>query len=508
MVQQIEIIDHSENSLAKFLSQYGEATSFIGFVDAFVSEINYLETDCNDFNTLLPLSGATGVNLDKWGEILNTTIRPSNDENFRVILYGFVGAYYSEGRPFDIRSIVTSLVSFDSLFINDYRNGNFSFTIFSPVFSFTPDLLVDVINLSKPAAIGFYGFTITVRSGDPVFSFASDTRPDSAGFALVNITPASYYDDYVFAPLATISDGARFQVSSITTLGLTDYSLTIFLDTTNGPLFETALAAQMAIAGGLIEFKDGADIPVKIVSDGTVGVSGSTVSTSYLVVLTFETASVPNCEIFFANALVSSAYLLTNFTAYTDADEALWDTNNPSGIVETTITELDVQTRSYYSSFVFPANYISSGYSRVLSSNRSGFPLRYELNVVTNLGAEADAFEAELISSGVGFAVTDASGVLWQYEGSILYGRADIGFPSAEAVDFSIYITADDGSGDPLGSIYKDGISVEYSDFYNDFVTIDKTDEISFNANNPDGLGNLVVATTAIGGGYYSLIIS
>jgi hypothetical protein len=125
--------------------------------------------------------------------------------------------------------------------------------------------------------------------------------------------------------------------------------------------------------------------------------------------------------------------------------------------------------------------------------------------VTIDLGTDTDNFQAEIDSSAVGFSIVDTSGVLWQYVGALNMATEvllDSGTPVA--TDFRFEITLSDGT--ELGKIYKDGVEVTYDDFYFDFDRIDLSDETAFNTNNPNGLGNIVSASEAIGGSFYSIL--
>lgn len=241
MVKTLVTIDHVVDAQDKYLTQYSKSTQFIDFVDSFIEPINLLETEITLFKTILPLSKAKGANLNLWGEILDSTRRPTDDEDFRALLYALLGAYYSQGSAANIRDLVLSVLEADSTIIDDNGLGTFSFTVLNPAFNFDQSLVSEIIELAKPAGVEFLGFAIANRFGTPAFSFDSDLRPNSEGFGVAVPTKSALtnWTNYIFPPAASITETRRIYHEIDATTGET--SITIVTDTA-----DTAWRADIA----------------------------------------------------------------------------------------------------------------------------------------------------------------------------------------------------------------------------------------------------------------------
>ena len=235
MVKAIEIVDHVSDGNNNLLEQYKESPLFVGFIDSFTSELNDLETEFSLFTDTLPLISALGANLDQWGIILQADQRPTDDEEFRVLLFALVGAYYSEGHAQDIRALVLQVLQADGIFIDDNGQATFSFTVFNPTFTFGAALVSQIVNLAKPAGVEFLGFTISDQFSQETFSFDGDIRPNSSGFgvAVAVEIPLTNWVNYVYAPNASISDSRRiFYTTNATTKESSITFVTDVADTT------------------------------------------------------------------------------------------------------------------------------------------------------------------------------------------------------------------------------------------------------------------------------------
>ncbi len=189
MVKELVNVDHVVTADGKFLSQYKNSPIFKSFVFAFIEELNEIETELLLFKTDLVLANAEGVNLTRWGVILQSPTRPVEDETFRLLLYALIAAYYSEGRPEDLRALATTAITADSIIFNDIGGGIFSITLVNPVFTFDHQLVVDIINLAKPVGTEFKGF---IKRVDPYFGFQGD--PTAFPFDVTGgSTPAGRY---------------------------------------------------------------------------------------------------------------------------------------------------------------------------------------------------------------------------------------------------------------------------------------------------------------------------
>ena len=211
MVLPLEEVDHSTDLYDNLLSQYKKSPLFFDFIEAFLIELNDLEDEFTLFKTILILANAEGQNLNLWGLILDAKTRPADDDTFRVLLYALIGAYNSDGRPKDIRALILSVLNADNIFIDDNGEATFSFTVFNPTFTFSPELVSDIVSLAKPAGVEFLGYTIADLYSEDTFSFAGDNRTGASTFALAVPTRSALtnWDNYIFAPTGSITDTRR-----------------------------------------------------------------------------------------------------------------------------------------------------------------------------------------------------------------------------------------------------------------------------------------------------------
>lgn len=211
MVLPLIEVNHSDDLYNNLLSQYKDSPVFIDFINSFLIELNDLETEFTLFKTILLLANAEGQNLNLWGLILDAKTRPADDDTFRVLLYALIGAYNSDGRPKDIRALILSVLNADNIFIDDNGEATFSFTVFNPTFTFSPELVSDIVSLAKPAGVEFLGYTIADLYSQDTFSFAGDNRPSASTFALAAPvrSPLTNWDNYVFAPSGSITETRR-----------------------------------------------------------------------------------------------------------------------------------------------------------------------------------------------------------------------------------------------------------------------------------------------------------
>ena len=511
------ITDHIQQAIARLPQRFKDAVrqySLTGvpdnlsawevFLYATVQNAQDFEDICGEMLAGRSLTTAQGVNLDRLGEIVGVNRQGRSDADYLAAIYVGIARNYSEATPKDIQSIwKLIIVAEDIQYIENYP-AKFQLYLKIPTVANYPNI-VDVTNAAKAVGVGF--LPILVSPLIPIFGFEEDTDPDVAGFGVIKETAATSYDDYLFPANGAITDTARIVLSSSITGPDTDYILTFHLDTTQGPLFEAELTTEMAIDGGKIRFRDQAGHLFEFISDSTAIVASQTVGDSYRVSLTFIDDDLTLGSFTYGGMSRSPLDLLALFQNYGESDEATFNAENPDGLVKTTELEYDVETVSYYSSYVFPANYPGGGFTRVFSANRFGFPSRYELRVIEYLGEDTTNFAAELVGVET-FSIVDAAGVLWQYVGGLTITQEDLfDFPDVVATDFRLEL-ATSGGGDQLGQVFKDGVLTDYDDFFFNFSTISKTNEVTYDANNPNGFGKSVTANTAIGGGYYSLLVT
>jgi hypothetical protein len=187
MVKPIDPIGHVNNAAGNFLSQYDDSPVFKGFVNSFLGSLDDIEVQLGLFKTILSLSASEGVNLDLWGNILQAGTRPTSDDDFRVLLFALIGAYYSEGLPEDVRALMINLITASSYEYLEFGKGVFSFGVIDPIFTFDPLLVSSLVQLAKPSGTEFIGFVSTISpyygfEGDPFASTFSVTGGQEGGF--------------------------------------------------------------------------------------------------------------------------------------------------------------------------------------------------------------------------------------------------------------------------------------------------------------------------------------
>lgn len=194
MVKPIEIINHSEEAVGKLLSQYQNAPNFLGFLDSFLNELNELETEFDLFKNILSLGAAEGKNLDLWGSILNAPTRPLDDETFRALLYGLIGAYYSSGTAADIKSVLSNLVTpTEAITIKDHQDGSFSVEVIGSTEFIAVEFASSIVDIAKCAGIIFNGITHLDSLYEPYFSFEGDTGAEASGFSVIGGDDGGFY---------------------------------------------------------------------------------------------------------------------------------------------------------------------------------------------------------------------------------------------------------------------------------------------------------------------------
>jgi len=359
MTKELEIVDHITDGEENILYQYRKSPVFKAFIESFLREINELEAQAFLFLTETSLQTADGAQLNGIGRILNSKTRPPNDDLFRALLNALAAAYNSNGTAQDVKAVIMLTVSAEDVFIDETpAEGQFTVTIFGPDFTFGQQVVFDVVNLTKSAGIEFISFIISDSFSDPTFSFVGDNRPNSEGYAVaVPISvPDSFYLGYVFPLPASITTANRVFLTSVS--GDPKQDLVVNIITSNANLtWNAELLLSFAVIGGTFEFtnKDTAQNKIRLIVLDAVNVYTMTVignyqQHSFAVVSSGQTKSAVQIN----STIVTPEILNAEFVAYTEADAALWTTNNPSGLGKTFIED----------SSGFPDIYATSGGGR------------------------------------------------------------------------------------------------------------------------------------------------
>lgn len=110
MVKELEPINHSETFVSKILEQYKNDLLLRSLLESFIEPMSDLEDQLTLFKNSLTIDVAEGVNLNKIGDSLNVSQRPSDDDIYRSLLFGFVSVYNSNGTPKDIVQALSNMI--------------------------------------------------------------------------------------------------------------------------------------------------------------------------------------------------------------------------------------------------------------------------------------------------------------------------------------------------------------------------------------------------------------
>jgi len=186
MTKKLIKLNHSEEFKEKLLEQYKRSPQFNSLIESFTEELNYIEEEAENFNTLLSLNAAEGVNLDYWGIILNSPTRPTDDDAFRQMLKGLIGAYYSEGTNQDILSFVNLAIPNSGFYLQDNEDATFSGTLINPTIYFKVRFLKELLNSATCMGVQMLGFKLSSINQNDAFAFSTDTKQFSTGPALID----------------------------------------------------------------------------------------------------------------------------------------------------------------------------------------------------------------------------------------------------------------------------------------------------------------------------------
>ena len=218
MVKPLEYVDHSAEADEKFLSQYKGSENFVSLVKILLSELTPLEDMYSTWTEKLDLDTATGVNLDYWRDILDSDLkpfqenpRPEDDNVFRSLLYALIGAYNSDGTARAIQQTLEQVLQADRVYIDDNLDGSFSFEVDNPTYIFGKELIANIVRIAKPVGVEFLGYTVTNAYGEPSFGFLEDTDENTLGFAVLASTQVTsgVWENYHCSGLGEIDTEER-----------------------------------------------------------------------------------------------------------------------------------------------------------------------------------------------------------------------------------------------------------------------------------------------------------
>lgn len=343
MVKTLVSVDHVADGLNNLLGQYKNATLLKGFIEPFLNELNDIETDLTAFKNQLPLFGATGENLDRWGDILNGNRRPTDDNTYRAYLYTLVAAYNSQGSGQNIRSLILSVLNALEVIIYDYGQARFAVEAINPVYTFDRLLLPEIISFAKPAGVEFLGYTEVNAFDGSYFAFEGDANPLAGTYSVI-VSTITYYD-YIFAGTG-LANTARI-------INEGDFSGTVYLRfnsaKNDGSNFTQQLTDYANTEDAYLSIVDSAGVTWEMISSGNMGrqiISGPDWQGNILFwyqggSTTYKTLKKNGIE-------TNETDFLNNFGFYLDTDQATYNANNPNGMLSSP-EGFDVVGGGYYS---------------------------------------------------------------------------------------------------------------------------------------------------------------
>jgi len=335
MVKTLVPIDHESNADGNFLSQYENSPQFIGFVKSYLDSLNLVEDELTLFKSILQLQTAEGFNLTQWGIILQASTRPVSDDEFRVLLFALIGAYYSEGRPEDIRALIVNMVSATTYTFKDIGGAIFGFEVTDAVFTFDTDLISDFVGLAKPAGVEFEGLTLVLSD---YLGFDLDAAATAYGL-ITGFTSVTGFTNYVFP---TVFVGSVTQ--TVNTAGTVTF--TIIQDAATGAAFKTELDTHIVGAGqignvwGIVDKTTNEFYVFEVIRSDVI--TAVTITTEHKIDITISELSdtINYFNIFKEDATlglqnITGSQMVVSFTNWLDTDGAAFATNNPNGITKT-----------------------------------------------------------------------------------------------------------------------------------------------------------------------------
>lgn len=174
----IDIIsDHAARMKQLLPAQFVGLENWEKFIDALAVSIQAVENDIHDMFTSMSLSGATGVQLDKLGEILGETRKGRTDEEYRAFLSIRVKINISRGEPETLISVLSAITDSSYVILTEVYPARIEM-FFSGMT--IPDNLVSNMNLIKPA-----GVEIALYSNGGETPFVMDL--DTGGLGLSDV---------------------------------------------------------------------------------------------------------------------------------------------------------------------------------------------------------------------------------------------------------------------------------------------------------------------------------
>lgn len=172
-------VDHVAAMKALLPAEFYTQTNLLVWMRALGNHLNLLDSTANDMLTLMPLTTATGVQLDGWGRILNQGRGGLSDTDYRVLLLGVAAGYTSKGTPPQLIALFFKLVGGSLVEYAEPATAEFWLSVTGPAPVASYAAIRAIMNAARPA-----GVTMNLTYGpSPAFAFNEDPDPNTAGFA-------------------------------------------------------------------------------------------------------------------------------------------------------------------------------------------------------------------------------------------------------------------------------------------------------------------------------------
>lgn len=177
----VDSIDtHVEDALNRLIEQYKGSDNLKEIITAFVAQIQDLEDVGIEMFLNRFVDNAVGIQLDRFGEIVDFARQGFDDEFYRILLKVKIGINISSGEPPAIISTMKLLTQASLVHYQNLGNGNISLAVDTEIDADLIDFFYT--NMQKVVMAGVR--IASISSFDPDESFSFDgTGPIGLGFS-------------------------------------------------------------------------------------------------------------------------------------------------------------------------------------------------------------------------------------------------------------------------------------------------------------------------------------
>lgn len=179
MTTPVFIPDHANQAVLRLLYQFRDATKLQGLMNSFNAQIQDLE---NMFIDLLQdrwIDTAVGLNLDRWGVVLDEPRFGLGDDDYRVQLVAKVAQNTSEATAEDLISMFKILTRAEYVWYSELYPAEVTMVAVDANPIGDTARIREVLNRAKPAGVEI---TAAAVAENNAFAFDGDVDPDSGGF--------------------------------------------------------------------------------------------------------------------------------------------------------------------------------------------------------------------------------------------------------------------------------------------------------------------------------------